>query len=149
MILSYIIASLHLIAFAVGISACWLRAERLRDLPVAGNFKAVFVADNFYGVFALMSVATGLWRAFGTLEKGSEYYLSSPVFHLKMGLYLLVFGLEIWPMVTLIRWRIQLKRGGDPDIGQARRLSMLSHIEVFLMLGMAVAAAAMARGVLA
>lgn len=147
MLLSYIIASLHLIAFAVGMAACWLRAERLRDLPVAGNFKAVFVADNFYGVFALMSVATGLWRAFGTLEKGSEYYLSSPVFHLKMGLYLLVFGLEIWPMVTLIRWRIQLKRGDDPDIGQARRLALLSHIEVFLMLAMAVTAAAMARGV--
>ena len=149
MVLSYVIASLHLIAFALGIGACWLRAERLRELSVAGNFKAVFMADNVYGVFALLSVATGLWRAFGTLEKGSGYYLSNSVFHLKMGLYLLVFAMELWPMVTLIRWRIQLKKGVDPDIGQARRLSVLSYIEVFLMLSMALSAAALARGIFA
>jgi putative membrane protein len=35
----------------------------------------VFTADSFWGIAALLWIVTGLWRAFGGLEKGSDYYL--------------------------------------------------------------------------
>ena len=66
------------------------------------------------GVAAALWLVTGLLRAFGGLEKGSAFYLASRLFWLKMALFALVVALEVWPMLTLIRWRVALRNGGTP-----------------------------------
>ena len=91
-------------------------------------------------------LVTGLLRAFGGLEKGSAFYLASHLFWLKMGLFLLVVALEIWPMLTLIRWRSALRRGGTPDTSAARGLYAVTHAEMALVVVMVFVAAFMARG---
>ena len=81
----------------------------------------------------MLWIITGLWRAFGGLEKGSPYYLHSKTFIAKMVLFLLVFIIEIKPMVTLIRWRIRMRKNEAIDLSSAQQLALLSYIELGLI----------------
>ena len=146
MALKYLLAVAHLLALGIGLGAVWGRWRALRSLKDAGGLPAVFHADNWYGLAAGLWVATGLWRAFGGLEKPTEYYLESHTFLTKLGLFGLVFALEVWPMVVLVRWRRQLKRGEAPDLGRAPLLARLTLAELPLLVGMVFLAVAMARG---
>ncbi|MCU0335520.1 MAG: DUF2214 family protein [Chitinophagaceae bacterium] len=145
--LRWILASLHLIGLGVGFGACWLRAVRLQALAKGtGSLQAVLNADNWYGVATLLWIATGLWRAFGGVEKGSDYYLNSTAFLVKMALFIVVFALEWVPMVAFIGWRIQLKKQRLPDTRKAGLFATLTYLELFVFLLMVFAATATARG---
>jgi putative membrane protein len=144
--LRYLIAVLHLLALAIGIAAVYARGRALRRVGTEADAGAVFHADNWYGVAAVLWVATGLWRAFGGLEKGTAHYVESPLFLGKMGLFGLVLLLELWPMVALVRWRMQRRRGVPMRLGQAPLLAWLSFAQLPLYLGMVLLAAALARG---
>src|SRR6187551_2406244 len=131
--LSYIIATLHILTFGIGFYGIWPRANALKKLKDVSGLNDVFKADSFWGIAALLWIITGLWRAFGGLEKGSDYYLHSNTFIAKMGLFLVVFIIEIKPMVTLIRWRIKRRKNETIDFSYARQLAFLSHIELGLI----------------
>ena len=142
------LAAIHLLAFALGLWAVLTRGTALRRL--AGGVDAVrnvLVADSVWGMSALVLLVTGGMRAFGGFEKGSDYYLHQPLFHLKMTLLLLILLLELVPMITLIKWRMALGKGGAIDASRAGRLARISHAEALLMMLMVVAATGMARGV--
>lgn len=140
------LAASHLLALGIGLGALWARGWSLRgDLDPAG-LKRVFLADNFWGIAALLWVGTGLWRAFGGMEKGTVYYLASHAFEVKMGLFAAIWILEVWPMVVLIGWRIRLKKGGSIDTRPARWFARISEVQVGLLVAMVLAATAMARG---
>lgn len=147
MLTGYAFATLHLLALAIGFGAVWARGRALSGVVDAAALKRALYADNFWGVAAVLWLATGLPRAFMGLEKGSAYYLHNLAFHGKMGLFLLIFALELWPMVTLIRWRIRLGRGEMPDVTPARAFARISYGQVALLVLMVLAAAAMARGI--
>jgi putative membrane protein len=68
--------------------------------------------------------------------------MTNHIFLAKMGMFVLVFALEIWPMLTLLRWR----RGMQPDAAAAKRISTVSYLECVLVIAMVFAAVAMARG---
>ncbi len=106
----------------------------------------MFVADNLWGLAALLWIATGLLRAFAGLEKGTSYYLHDRVFYIKMSLLVVILLLEIWPMTTLIRWRIGVRRGATLDLGVASALARVSRIQAGLVVLMVFAATALARG---
>lgn len=144
---SAIVAALHYLALAIGLPAVFLRGRALRagELDARG-LRRVFAADSLWGLAALIWLVTGAWRAFGGLEKGTEYYLQSPLFHAKFGLFGVVFLLELIPMVTLIRWRMALRRGATPDTRSRRVLSALNHVELALVVVIVFVAAFMARG---
>jgi putative membrane protein len=107
----------------------------------------VFRADSLWGLAALLWVGTGVWRAFGGLEKGAAYYLGSTAFWIKMALLAAILVLEVRPMITLIRWRGAVKRGQLPEIDDAALLSRISMVQLVLVGAMVFAATAMARGV--
>jgi putative membrane protein len=109
------------------------------------GLQRVFLADTLWGVAALLWVVTGLMRAFGGYEKGTEYYVTNDAFILKMALLILILLLEIWPMVTLIRWRMRAKRQ-TLDTSAAGTISSISWIQTVLVICMVFAATAMARG---
>src|SRR5690606_29290885 len=102
-------------------------------------------ADSWWGISALLFIGTGLWRAFGGLEKGSDYYLGSTAFHVKMGLLLMILALEVRPMTTLIRWRVANARGQSIDLAASDTIARISTIQLLLLAGMVVMATAMAR----
>ena len=142
-----VVSSLHLLALAIGLPAVFLRGRALKGQLDADGLRRLLAADNAWGVAAVLWIVTGLLRAFGGLEKGTDFYLRSPLFWTKMALFLLILLLEVRPMVTFIRWRIQLGRGLPVDTSVARRLYTLNHIELALVVVMVFVAGMMARGV--
>jgi putative membrane protein len=146
MMLRWLFATLHLLALPLGLGAVWARHRALRATRDAEGLRRVFRADNLWGVAALLWIGTGLLRAFGGLEKGGSYYLHDHVFYAKMGLFALILLLEIWPMSTLIRWRIALGRGRSIDTTSALALARISQIQAGLVILIVFAATALARG---
>ncbi len=145
--ISAVVSSLHLLALATGLPAVFLRGRALKGPLDALGLRRLLAADNVWGLAAALWIVTGLLRAFGGLEKGTEFYLRSPLFWTKMTLFLLVLLLEIRPMVTFIRWRVQLGRGQTVDTSPARALYTLNHIELAIVVVMVFVASLMARGV--
>jgi putative membrane protein len=148
MLAHWFLAAVHLLAFALGFWAVLTRGTAFRRLAAGvGDARSVLIADNLWGISAVVLLVTGGMRAFGGYEKGTDYYLHQPLFHLKMTLFVLILLLEIAPMVTLIKWRIALGRGAAINAGRAKLFARISHIEALLVLLMVVAATGMARGV--
>jgi len=148
MLTHWFFAAVHLLAFALAFFAVLARGTAFRRLAGGvGEARSVLLADNLWGICALILLVSGGMRAFAGYEKGADYYLHQPLFHLKMALFVLILLLEIAPMVTLIKWRIVLARGATIKIGRAKLFARVSQIEALLVLLMVVAATGMARGV--
>jgi putative membrane protein len=148
MLTHWFLAAVHLLAVALGLWAVLVRGVALRRLgDGTGEARSVLIADNVWGVCAITLLISGGVRAFGGYEKGTDYYLHQPLFHLKMTLFVLILLLEIAPMVTLIKWRMALARGEAIDKNRVGLFARISHIEALLVLLMVVAATGMARGV--
>ncbi|WP_248767334.1 DUF2214 family protein [Pseudomonas sp. MWU12-2345] len=145
------LAALHLLAFGIALAAVLARGGALRRLTGTrpAELRQVFVWDNLWGISAGVLLITGALRAFGGFEKGTDYYLHQPLFHLKLTLFVIILLLELAPMITLIKWRIARKKGSVIDIGRARLFARISHIEALLIMLMVIAASGMARGFLA
>ena len=144
--LAAIVSALHVLALAIGLPAIWLRSRALKAPLDAAGLRRLFVADNVWGLAAALWLVTGLLRAFGGLEKGTEFYLHSRLFWTKLALFALVVALEVWPMITFIRWRGALRQGRPVDTANARALYAVSHAEMALVLIIVFVAAFMARG---
>jgi putative membrane protein len=146
MTLAQIIAAIHLITLGIGYGFAWMRARQLAQVKSLKDLDAVFFADNMYGIASLLWIITGIWRAFGGLEKGTDYYLESTAFLIKMTLFAAIFVVEIYPMVTFIKWRKKLKQGKEFSLAPSRLLSRLTYLEVILLTAMVFTAVMMARG---
>jgi len=144
--LRYLIATIHIITFGIGAASIWMRAAAFRKLKDESGLNDVFFADNVWALAAFLWLLTGLWRAFGGLEKGSEFYLHNIAFLAKMGLFILVFMLELRPMITLIKWRSSLRKKESIDLSIAPSLARTSYIELLLLIPIVSLATAMARG---
>ncbi len=149
MLVHWFLAAVHLLAYALALWGVLTRGMAFRRVnPDGSGSRSVLLADNFWGISALILLVTGGIRAFGGYEKGSDYYLHQPLFHLKMTLFFIILLLEIAPMVVLIKWRIALSRGEPVDVGRTRLFARISHVEALLIVLMVVAATGMARGVM-
>jgi len=148
--LRLVLAGFHLIGLGLGLGAVLARGTALREILSPGALRRAFRADAMWGIAFGLWLATGLWRLFGETEKSIGYYMTNHVFFAKMGFLLVILALEVWPMITLVRWRAALGRGEPTEtvvnIGSARRIAVISHIEATLVVLMVFAAVAMARG---
>ena len=142
-----LLAWVHLLALAVGLAGVWARARALRDsLRNPEDPRAIrraLVGDTWWGVAAVAWLVTGLWRAIAGTEKSSSYYLDSHAFLLKMTLFLIVVALEIWPMRTLVGWRV---KKSEPNPRDAGRIEVISYVQCALVVCIVLAAVATARG---
>src|SRR5512143_2613503 len=142
-----VLAWLHLLALGVGLGGVWGRARALHDSlrdPVDERaIRRALVADAWWGVAAVVWLATGLWRLLAGTEKSTTYYLRNSAFNAKMLMFVAVLALEVWPMLTLIRWR---RRTREPQARDAGRIEVISYVECALVIALVFAAVSMARG---
>jgi murein DD-endopeptidase MepM/ murein hydrolase activator NlpD len=142
-----LLAWLHLLALAVGLAGVWARAralrDSLRDPEDHGALRRAFIGDSWWGVAAGLWLVTGLWRLLAGTEKSTSYYFSNHAFYLKMALFLGILALEVWPMMTLLRWRTNRAAPNPRDAG---RIEVISYVECALVVAMVLAAVTMARG---
>jgi putative membrane protein len=143
-------AVLHLLALGIGLGGVFARARaanRLRHGPE--SLPQLFAADTWWGIAAFLWISTGLTRVFAGYDKSTAYYWENHIFLAKMGLLLIVIALEIWPMITLIRWRRESARGTLAPTELApvgRRIARISDVQTLLVIAMVAAATMMARG---
>ena len=144
------LAIVHLVALGIGLGAVWARARALGERPLDRNAaRRAFAADGWWGLAAILWIATGLWRLLAGTEKATAYYLSNHAFFAKMGFFVAILLLELWPALTLVRWRRAAARGGSswsPHAPSAARIRMISYVEAVLVIAMVSAAVLMARG---
>ena len=144
------LAAVHLLALGIGLGAVLFRAAALKEPASAASLRRAFRADTNWAIAAGLWIGTGLWRYLGGIEKGTAYYNANHFFYGKMGLLVLILTLEVWPMVTLIRWRVALGRGAGAETvalpATARRIATISHVQALLVVLMVFFAVAMARG---
>jgi len=141
------LAALHLLSLALGVFALTARARALAAAQRNDDLKPVFFWDAVYGVVAIVWLGSGVWRAFGGMEKTTDYYLSNHAFWTKMLLLAALLVVEGILAVTFVRFRILVKKGETVPLAKKARLVRFHHVEFALVLGMIVMATLLARGV--
>ena len=99
-----------------------------------------------YGIAAMAVLATGVARTWWGV-KGTAWYWSNRLLHLKLALFVVVGVISILPTLTLRRWRKALRASGalpaEARCGRPRKLVMVqAHIIAVIPL----AAVFLARG---
>ena len=145
------LASLHLIALGIGLGAIYARARSLNKIDASSDsLPRAFAADTWWAVASVVWIVTGLWRALAGTEKTPSYYWQNHVFLTKMGFLVFILAFELWPMVTLIRWRAAVAKNVLPPLTElsatGRRIARISDVQTLLLIAMVVAAVMMARG---
>lgn len=148
MCLDALLAYLHYISIFTLIVFLTAEAVVLRPDTTPEIRKRLARYDAVFGFAALAVLITGLLRVFYG-AKGYAFYVHNPVFHVKVGLFILVGLMSIVPTINILRWKKQGKTLPDfvptpSEIAKTRRWVMVeSHLIIFIPL----AAVLMARGI--
>jgi putative membrane protein len=144
---SALFSFLHFIAVFGIVATLAIEWATLTPAPTAREARRMQVCDRWYGLFAVMVLVVGFMRVY-YFEKGSAYYYANAFFHAKLGLFIVIGLLSIYPTVRFIRWRRQTPAGQGPAVtaGEYRTLRALLGLELVLVVGMVLCAALMARG---
>jgi len=104
--------------------------------------------DAAFGISAGVVLVVGILRVI-FFEKGTDYYLHSLPFFVKISLFVILGLLSIYPTVKFMAWRPAVKQGQPPvvDAGTLRTLRRVLHIELAGVALLILMAAMMARGV--
>jgi len=104
--------------------------------------------DTIYGAFAGAVLIIGALRVM-YFEKGPLYYMHSTPFMVKMALFIAVGLISLYPTFTFLKWRKQLQQGVTPELDgtQNRKLRIVIHVELTLLLFMMLCATMMAKGI--
>lgn len=128
MTLEAVLASLHLLAILTLVVFVTSQAALCRsEWMNAAVVKRLARLDAIYGIVAVVLLLTGLARLFLGV-KGIAGYTGSPLFHLKMTLFVVGGLLSIKPTIAFRRWKRTLDASGqlpsDQDVTETRRWVM-------------------------
>ena len=142
------VAYVHYLSFMICFAALVVERRLIKANPDRGEATAMVITDIVYGIAALALLVSGIFRVmhFG---QGSEFYTQNPLFWWKVGLYLSVGGLSLYPTVTYILWAIPLRKGELPNVSEAlaSRLAWIINVELVGFAFIPFLATLMARGV--
>src|SRR5262245_39516207 len=145
MIVAALLSAIHMLTLAVGVAAIFARGRALTRPLDALGWRRLLAADNVWGVAALLWIASGLGRVFYGGKEPSFYWCNG-FFWVKMGLFGLVFLLELAPMRTFIRVRSAQTRGSALPAFPIGTYQRINAIELWLIVTIVFVAAFMARG---
>jgi putative membrane protein len=148
MIGSAVFAFIHFAAIFGIFATVFLEWQTLSRAPSLAEARRIQRCDRWYGIFAMLVLAAGFARALW-FEKGWAFYRESPFFHWKLGLFILVGLLSIYPTVRFVKWGAQTRQGVAPVVSEVeyRRILWLLRAQLLLLLAVAFCATLMARGI--
>lgn len=129
MTLEAILAYLHLLAILtmvvfISSEAALCRVQWLNAAVV----ERLARVDLVYGIAAIMVLATGVARTVWGV-KGTSWYWTNPLLHVKLTLFIIVGVISIFPTLAYVRWRKALRATGalpaEADIRKTRKLVMV------------------------
>ena len=142
------VAYVHYLSFMVCFGALVLERRLIRPDPDRKDAILMVITDVTYGLAALGVLLSGILRVlyFG---QGSSFYTENPLFWWKVGTYMAVCALSLYPTITYILWAIPLRKGELPKVSEAlaNRLRWVLNIELVGFATIPLMASLMARGV--
>ncbi|AVO33749.1 DUF2214 family protein [Ottowia oryzae] len=147
MALEAILAYLHLLAILtmvvfIASEAALCRIEWLNAKVV----ERLVRLDAIYAGAAVAVLATGVARTIWGV-KGTAWYWTNPLLHIKLTLFVVVALLSIGPTRSYLRWRKRLRADGTlPTEAEVRKTRKLVMIEAHLIALVPLAAVFLARG---
>ena len=98
--------------------------------------------DSVLGISAIAVLLFGLalWLWVG---KPADFYSTNPVFHVKLGLFLIVFLLSLYPAIFFFRNR----KTKEEAIQVPKAVITLLRLEIILLIPIPILATLMARGI--
>ena len=142
------VAYAHYLSFMVCFGALVLERRLIRPNPDRKDAILMVITDVVYGIAALTVLLSGIARVlhFG---QGTSFYTENPLFWWKVGTYLAVGSLSLYPTITYILWAIPLRKGELPQVSEAlaNRLRWILNIELVGFAAIPFLATLMARGV--
>jgi len=143
-----LVAYFHDLSFMVCFGSLVMERQLIRPNPNRQQATAMVITDIVYGLAALLVLGTGVLRVlyFG---QGSSFYTHNPIFWLKVGLFLTVGALSLYPTITYILWAIPLRKGELPQVSEVlcQRLSWILNVELVGFALIPLLATLMARGI--
>jgi putative membrane protein len=147
MTLEAILAYLHLLAILtmvvfIASEAALCRVEWLNAAVVERLAKV----DLVYGIAAIAVLATGVARTLWGI-KGTAWYWTNPLLHVKLTLFIIVGVISIFPTLTYFRWRKALRSSGSlPAEAEIRKTRKLVMIQAHIIALIPLVAVFLARG---
>lgn len=148
MLINSMMATLHHIAaFAVTATLVYEFVAFRKNLTVY-EARRILQVDSVYGISAGILIVAGLLRVF-LFEKGSAFYLNNTMFWVKMGLFVVIGLLSIYPTVRFLKWRANLKEDKAPEFSddEYKKIRLLVHLELVGIVLILFVAPLMARGI--
>jgi len=144
----FLLASGHHLFVLLLVSMLAGEAVLLRQPTSAASLQLLARLDLYYGISAGTLLAFGVARLFWG-AKGVDFYTGNPAFWVKLGTFAAIAALSALPTLAIQRWRraAQADPAALPDAAQWQRARRIAFIEMHLLVVVAVAAAAMARGI--
>lgn len=148
MTINALFAAAHFIAVFGIVATIFFEWMTISPTPSYIEARRLQLCDRWYGLSAVVILVVGFARVFH-FEKGKEFYFANPFFHAKLGLFVLIGLLSIFPTVRFIKWGAQTKQGLPPVVTQHeyKTIKALLSVQLVLLIGMAFCASFMARGV--
>lgn len=143
-VLAYLhIAAILMVTVFLTSQAALLRNEWLNGAVV----RRLARVDLVYGIAALVLLVTGLARTWWGV-KGSGWYWSQPLLHVKVTLFVVIGLMSIVPTLRYRRWVKALEAGhGLPGEAEVRATRKLVMWEAHLLVLIPIAAVCLARGI--
>jgi putative membrane protein len=142
------IAYVHYVSFMFCFAALAVERRLIKTDPNRNETISMVITDVIYGIAGIALLASGILRVlyFG---QGTEFYTHNPLFWVKIGVFIFVGTLSLYPTVTYILWSIPLTKGELPDVGLklVNRLKIILNIELVGFALIPIFATLMARGV--
>ncbi|RGE42928.1 DUF2214 family protein [Comamonas testosteroni] len=128
MTLEAVLASVHLLAILTLVVFLTSQAALCRvEWMSAAVVQRLARLDMIYGIAAVIVLISGLVRLFWGV-KGPGAYVASPLFHLKMTLFVVAVLLSLKPTFTFRRWKKTLDATGQlpapEEVKQTRKWVM-------------------------
>lgn len=147
----YLDAALAYLHYAAILFLVWFLArewQRLAPAAPRDALAALARIDALYAVAAVAVLATGASRAIWGL-KGWAFYAGNPVFHAKIGMFVLVAIVSIRPTLMFMRWKKAQARDPAfrPDDAQWRRARRLVLAQMHGLALIPLLAVLMSRGI--
>lgn len=142
------IAYLHIIAIMVLMGSLISEHVILKPGMTRTQIKSLAAIDLIYGIAAGVVLISGLLRWF-VYGKGAAFYLSNPLFHTKLTLFVIMAILSIFPTIKFLKWRKEVNSGTEPDIDgkTVSRLLIFIRIELLIVVILPLLAVMIARGI--
>jgi putative membrane protein len=144
-VVSALLSAIHVLTLALGLGAVFLRGRALSGPLDDAGWRRLLAADNAWGLAAGLWIASGLARVFFG-GKEPDFYWHNGFFWVKLGLFGLVFALELAPMIAFIRVRSARKNHTPLPRFSVKTYRRINSAELALVVAIVFVAAFMARG---